>query len=712
MSHSKLTSCLWSPAKLHEALPWMTLQSKITEHAEKIQPLCLNNNTYDDSSIDQWMELAAVTLKIEVIPIEWRYSETPDMLRCIGPSLIQLPGTPPLFLAVLQGGKRRVKILGPDLEKYSIPRQDVLKILTAPLQQAAAGPATRILERAGISEERIKESIQALVDEQLSNMPVQTKCWLLRASLGEPFHKQIRRSSVMPALAGSFGAHIIVLTLMICSWWLIGRQALAGHFTYATVTAWALLLFTIIPFQLLDRWLQGLISIKIGELFKRRLLHGILQLEPEEVRHQGSGQFLGIIMEAESLSALALEGGLGAGLAVIQLIIALGILLIGVGGLPHAALLAFWSGLTVYLCFKYYRQSKQWITAYQDMSNDMTEGMIGYRTRLVQEESARWHDREREFLRNYVRMSNKLDSVALIIRGLLGRGWYLLGLLGIFPAFLSKTDNSDAMAVSIAGILLAAQALNQLIAGATSAINALTGSEQVLPLFNAATRSSKKKNHVLPSFLNQAASSQQHPVVSFQDTTFRYPEAALPALSGCTGEILSNSRILLQGPSGGGKSTLAGLLTGLRTPESGQLRLWGIEHGLVGPDLWRRRVVAAPQFHENHVITETFSFNLLMGRNWPPEPEDLEAASEICMELGLKELLERLPAGFQQMVGESAWRLSHGEQSRLYIARALLQHADLIVLDESFAALDPENFELALDCVLRRAPALVVIAHP
>jgi ABC-type transport system involved in cytochrome bd biosynthesis fused ATPase/permease subunit len=101
-----------------------------------------------------------------------------------------------------------------------------------------------------------------------------------------------------------------------------------------------------------------------------------------------------------------------------------------------------------------------------------------------------------------------------------------------------------------------------------------------------------------------------------------------------------------------------------------------------------------------------------MGRNWPPEPEDLEAASEICMELGLNELLERLPAGFQQMVGESAWRLSHGEQSRLYIARALLQHADLIVLDESFAALDPENFELALDCVLRRAPALVVIAHP
>lgn len=712
MSHLKLTSCLWSPEKLHEVVPWVALGSKITEHAEKIQPLSLDNNSYDDNTVNQWMELAAVSLKIEIIPTEWRYSETRDMLRCIGPALIQLPGSSPLFLAVLQGGKRRIKILRPDLEKYSIPREDIQKILTAPLQQDAAGAATHILKRAGLSEERIEESIQVLLDEQLSNLPIQTGCWLLRASSGESFYKQVVRSSVMPALAGAVGAHIIALTLMICSWWLIGRQALTGHFTYATFTAWSFILLTIIPFQLLDKWLQGLISIKIGELFKQRLLHGILQLEPEEIRHQGSGQFLGIIMEAESLSTVALEGGLGAGLALTQLLTAIGILFTGAGGLPHASLLVLWSGLTAYLCLKYYRRSQQWITAYQDMSNDMTEGMIGYRTRLVQEESTHWHDRERKFLRTYVHMSNRLDSIALIIRGLLGKGWYLVGLIGILPSFLAKVDNSDAMAISIAGILLAAQALNQLISGATSAINALTGSAQVRPLFNAATRSLKKKPHVLPSILNQAASSQQHPVVSFQNTTFRYPGAAIPALSECSGEILANSRILLQGPSGGGKSSLAGLLTGLRTPESGQLRLCGIDHKLVGPDLWRTKAVAAPQFHENHIITETFSFNLLMGRNWPPDPEDLETALEICRELGLNELLERLPAGFQQMVGESAWRLSHGEKSRLYIARALLQHADLMVLDESFAALDPENFELALSCVLHRASALVVIAHP
>ena len=64
------------------------------------------------------------------------------------------------------------------------------------------------------------------------------------------------------------------------------------------------------------------------------------------------------------------------------------------------------------------------------------------------------------------------------------------------------------------------------------------------------------------------------------------------------------------------------------------------------------------------------------------------------------------------MVGETGWQLSQGEKSRLYIARALLQGAALISLDESFASLDPESLRRAIGCVLERAPSLLVIAHP
>ena len=112
------------------------------------------------------------------------------------------------------------------------------------------------------------------------------------------------------------------------------------------------------------------------------------------------------------------------------------------------------------------------------------------------------------------------------------------------------------------------------------------------------------------------------------------------------------------------------------------------------------------------MLSATFAFNLLMGRTWPARSEDLEEATRVCDELGLGALLERMPAGLMQMVGETGWQLSHGERSRLFIARALLQRVDLIVLDESFAALDPVTLERALRCVLARAQTLVVVAHP
>jgi ATP-binding cassette subfamily B protein len=201
-------------------------------------------------------------------------------------------------------------------------------------------------------------------------------------------------------------------------------------------------------------------------------------------------------------------------------------------------------------------------------------------------------------------------------------------------------------------------------------------------------------------------------LIRSHQVAFRYPRQAKRALDGIDLQISRGERVLLEGPSGGGKSSLVALLTGLHAPEAGQLLLQGVDIETLGAKQWRRQVVAAPQFHENHVLSETFAFNLLMGRRWPPIPEDMRDAQTICAELGLTDLLTRMPSGMYQWVGDSGWQLSHGERSRLYIARALLQDAELVVLDESFAALDPSSLEQAMDCVFRRATTLIVIAHP
>ena len=95
-----------------------------------------------------------------------------------------------------------------------------------------------------------------------------------------------------------------------------------------------------------------------------------------------------------------------------------------------------------------------------------------------------------------------------------------------------------------------------------------------------------------------------------------------------------------------------------------------------------------------------------------PAPGDLEDAEAVCRALGLGPLIEKMPAGLQQQVGETGWQLSHGERSRVFLARALLQRSDLVVLDESFGALDPVTVDACLRCALDRAPSLLVIAHP
>src|SRR5262249_39454392 len=119
-----------------------------------------------------------------------------------------------------------------------------------------------------------------------------------------------------------------------------------------------------------------------------------------------------------------------------------------------------------------------------------------------------------------------------------------------------------------------------------------------------------------------------------------------------------------------------------------------------------------PRSPRNTPFPRALLFNPCCGAPCPPPPRGAARGGGRTAGLGLDPLLARMPSGLEQLVGDCGWQLSHGERSRLFIARALLQPLDVRVLDESFAALDPETLERALACVLRRAETLVVIAHP
>ena len=86
-------------------------------------------------------------------------------------------------------------------------------------------------------------------------------------------------------------------------------------------------------------------------------------------------------------------------------------------------------------------------------------------------------------------------------------------------------------------------------------------------------------------------------------------------------------------------------------------------------------------------------------------------AEHLCRQLGLGDLLDRMPSGLFQMVGETGWQLSHGERSRVFIARTLMQEHDVTILDESFGGLDGESVLGSAEVLLKRAPTVAVIGH-
>lgn len=384
----------------------------------------------------------------------------------------------------------------------------------------------------------------------------------------------------------------------------------------------------------------------------------------------------------------------------------------GFGGLFHLVMLLAWLMVTVLITYFFYRKRKTWTDYRLHMTHNLIERMVGHRTRLVQEPPDQWHETEDQELNHYDEIWQRVDRLVISLTSFIPRGWIVLALIGFVPILSFRTPAPAAMAVAVGGILLAYRALKKLATSLNQITGAMIAWNYLKAFFEAAARSETQTVASLPFSDDSTTIGDCRSLLYLRDIDFSHISSTKKVLNGCNLKISLGERLLLQGPSGGGKSTLVSLLTALRKPRAGFLLLKGLDEKTWGGKRWRKQVVAAPQFHENRILTGTFAFNLLMGREWPPRQSDLDAAEALCHELGLGRLLEQMPAGMMQMVGETGWQLSHGEKSRVYIARALLQKAPLNILDESFAALDPETLKEVLQCVEDRSNTLLVIAHP
>jgi ATP-binding cassette subfamily B protein len=697
----------WPPARLGEGLEALARVGGLPCRAGA-EPLGAPPGDMADQP--DWMEWASDQLGVEAEAVETPIPETAELLRRAGPAIIRWwpEELGPGFLLVISARGGRVRLIGPDLRARTCSKDSLRSALCWPSEAPLIPEIDHFLAQAGVEGPRRSAVRTALLRDRLASARL-VGVWILRPSPSTSLWRQLVHAGVPGRIGVVLAVFAVVYALEIAGWGLIGKAALEGRLDFGWLAAWLLLILTIVPWRMVGGWFGATFSLDISRILKARLLTGALRMDPEAVIRQGVGRLLGRVMEAQALESLVVSGAMSVVVSVLELGFAAMLLGAGAAGKTHLSLLALFTAATVVLSWRYYRSLDAWSSQRLDMTNGLIEGMVGHRTRLAQERPDRRDLAEDRELQGYLAASKSMDLASVSVLAALPFAWAVVGILGLVPALVAHIGpSSAAIGISLGGLLIAQRAFSGISGGLAGLGRAAFSWRQVSAIFRSGRAEPTPGPFLTRAQLRGGAAS---PLIEAHGLSFAYSPGGRAVVSGIDLTLQQGERVLLEGSSGGGKSTLAALLTGLHAPDAGLLLLNGLDRHTLG-DNWQRLSTAAPQFHENHILSGTLAFNLLMGRAWPAAPADLREAEALCGELGLADLLRRMPAGLQQRVGETGWQLSHGERSRIFLARALLQDAPLTIMDESFAALDPETLDLCLKVTLRRARALVVIAHP
>lgn len=193
--------------------------------------------------------------------------------------------------------------------------------------------------------------------------------------------------------------------------------------------------------------------------------------------------------------------------------------------------------------------------------------------------------------------------------------------------------------------------------------------------------------------------------ITLQDVSFAYQQKE--TLHGINLTMKRGTLTALVGPSGSGKSTLMKLCARFYDPQKGAVLFNGIPMTELEPESLMRHISMV--FQDVYLFQDTIRNNIRFGKSDASEEEIIAVAKKACCH----DFIMRLPKGYDTMVGEGGCTLSGGEKQRLSIARAMLKNAQVVLLDEATASLDPENeveVQQAINTLIE-GRTVIVIAH-
>ncbi|MBF0751236.1 MULTISPECIES: lipid A ABC transporter ATP-binding protein/permease MsbA [unclassified Pasteurella] len=196
--------------------------------------------------------------------------------------------------------------------------------------------------------------------------------------------------------------------------------------------------------------------------------------------------------------------------------------------------------------------------------------------------------------------------------------------------------------------------------------------------------------------------------LEFKNVSFAYQGKDELALNNISFSIPAGKTVALVGRSGSGKSTIANLVTRFYDISQGEILLDGVN--IQDYRLSNLRQNCAVVSQQVHLFNDTIANNIAYAAKDKYTREEIIAAAKAAYAL---EFIEKLPQGFDTVIGENGASLSGGQRQRLAIARALLRHSPVLILDEATSALDTESeraIQSALD-ELKKDRTVLVIAH-
>jgi ATP-binding cassette, subfamily B, bacterial len=194
--------------------------------------------------------------------------------------------------------------------------------------------------------------------------------------------------------------------------------------------------------------------------------------------------------------------------------------------------------------------------------------------------------------------------------------------------------------------------------------------------------------------------------IVFKNVSFDYGDGK-GVLHNVSFTIMPGQRVALVGASGAGKSTIASLLLRFYEPQEGEILIDGMEIGKYERESLRRQIGVVLQ--ESVLFGASISENIAYGK---PEATDAEIEAA-AREAYAHHFIEGLPDGYDTIIGERGSTLSGGERQRICLARAIIKHPSLLILDEPTSAIDAESSALIQQAItrLQQGKTTLVISH-